>query len=101
MTVPDREQGTIEQSLHRNAVYQMAQATDMPVKFIDSLQSVAEPWGRQLLAHNLQTVFKILVEGRADRLHALPLHAGISASSAVRCVQIRPPPAVHRPDTPG
>src|SRR5208337_1068687 len=57
MTVPDREHGTIEQSLHRNAVYQMAQATDMPVKFIDSLQSVAEPWGRQLLAHNLQTVF--------------------------------------------
>src|ERR1017187_1749077 len=57
MTIPDREQGTIEQSLHRNAVYQMAQATDMPVKFIDSLQSVAEPWGRQLLAYNLQTVF--------------------------------------------
>ncbi len=44
MTVPDREQGTIEQYLHRNAVYQRAQATDMPVKFTDSLQSVGNCW---------------------------------------------------------
>jgi len=29
----------------------------MPVKFIDSLQSVARAVGRELLAHNLQTVF--------------------------------------------
>ena len=57
MTVPDRGQGAIEQSLHRNAIYQMAQATEMPVKYIDSLQAVAEPWGRELLAHNLQSVF--------------------------------------------
>jgi len=35
----------------------MAHTTDMPVKFLDSLQAVAEPWGRELLAHNLQTVF--------------------------------------------
>ena len=27
------------------------------MKFLDSLQAVAEPWGRELLAHNLETVF--------------------------------------------
>jgi hypothetical protein len=29
--VPDREQGKVDQTLHRNAIYQMAQSTDMPV----------------------------------------------------------------------
>ena len=57
ITVPDREQEKVDQTLHRNAIYQMAQTTDMPVKFLDSLHAVAEPWGRELLAHNLQTVF--------------------------------------------
>ncbi|MGB8885072.1 MAG: hypothetical protein WCC87_00005, partial [Candidatus Korobacteraceae bacterium] len=45
ITLPDREQVKVDQTLHRNAIYQMAQTTDMPVKFLDSLQSVAEPWG--------------------------------------------------------
>ncbi len=57
ITLPDREQEKVDQTLHRNAIYQMAQTTDMPVKFLDSLQAVAESWGRELLAHNLQTVF--------------------------------------------
>ena len=85
MTVPDREQGTIEQSLHRNAVYQMAQATDMPVKFIDSLQSVADPWGRQLLAHNLQTVFN----RRFQKKHYLS--AFLAAGSARISFRFLPP----------
>ena len=39
ITLPDREQEKVDQTLHRNAVYQMAQTTDMPVKFLDSLQA--------------------------------------------------------------
>ena len=47
VTVPDREQEKVDQTLHRNAIYQIAQTTDMRVKFLDSLQAVAEPWGRE------------------------------------------------------
>jgi hypothetical protein len=65
ITLPDREQEKVDQTLHRNAIYQMAQTTDMPVKFIDSLQSLAEPWGRELLAHNLQTVFNCRFQKKA------------------------------------
>ena len=39
ITVPDREQEKVDQTLHRNAIYQMAQTTEMPVKFLDSLQA--------------------------------------------------------------
>lgn len=35
----------------------MAQTTELPLKFIDSLQQTTEPWARELLAHNLKTVF--------------------------------------------
>ena len=51
-----KEFSKVDQTLHRNAIYQMAHTTDMPVKFLDSLQAVAEPWGRELI-HHLQTVF--------------------------------------------
>jgi hypothetical protein len=44
----------VDQTLHPNAIYHMAHTTDMPVKFFDSLEATAEPWGRELLAHNLQ-----------------------------------------------
>ena len=42
VTVPDREREKVDQTLHRNTIYQMAQTTEMPVKFLDSLQAVAE-----------------------------------------------------------
>jgi hypothetical protein len=44
-------------NLHRNAIHQMAGITDMPIKFIDSLREQKGDWARDLLAHNLQTVF--------------------------------------------
>ncbi len=50
-------EGKVEQKLHRNALTQMAQTSDLPLKFIDGLQQTAAPWGRELLAHNLNTVF--------------------------------------------
>ncbi|HME33505.1 MAG TPA: acyl-CoA dehydratase activase [Terriglobales bacterium] len=90
MTVPDREHGIIEQSLHRNAVYQMAQATDMPVKFIDSLQSVAEPWGRQLLAHNLQTVFNRRFQKKNYLLRSLQQEVRGFLSDSYRRIDSRP-----------
>jgi hypothetical protein len=90
MTVPDREHGAIEQSLHRNAVYQMAQATDMPVKFIDSLQSVAEPWGRQLLAHNLQTVFNRRFQKKHYLLRSLQQEVRGFLSDSYRRIDSRP-----------
>jgi hypothetical protein len=54
---PDPDAGRIRQNLHRHSVQQMAQTTDLPLKFIDGLQRVAAPWGRELVAHNLKTVF--------------------------------------------
>jgi len=90
MTVPDREQATIEQSLHRNAIYQMAQATDMPVKFIDSLQSVADPWGRELLAHNLQTVFNRRFQKKHYLLRSLQQEVRGFLSDSYRRIDSRP-----------
>ena len=46
------------QSLHRNALTQMAQATELPLKFVDALQDTGASWGRELLAHNLNTIFQ-------------------------------------------
>lgn len=54
---PDRHGEIVTRSLHRNALGQMAQVLDMPIKFVDSLQNIDDPWARELLAHNLQTVF--------------------------------------------
>lgn len=50
--------GAVRQRLHRHSIQQMAQTTDLPLKFIDSLQQTSEPWGRELLAHNLSTMFQ-------------------------------------------
>ena len=44
ITVPDREQAKVDQTLHRNAIYQMAHTTDMPVKFLDSMGPGRWPW---------------------------------------------------------
>src|ERR1700677_1637004 len=49
--------GKIQQRLHRHAVLQMAQTADLPIKFIDSLQTTPEQWAKELLAHNLSTIF--------------------------------------------
>jgi hypothetical protein len=53
----DPRQGTIRQPLHRHAVRQMATTVELPMKFIDGLQNTPEFWAKELLAHNLQTVF--------------------------------------------
>jgi hypothetical protein len=53
----DPRAGKIDQRLHRHATLQMAQTLDLPVKFIDSLQTTPKPWAQELLAHNLSTVF--------------------------------------------
>jgi len=71
ITVPDREREKVDQTLLRNAIYQMAQTTDMPVKFLDSLQAVAEPWGRELLAYSLQTVFNRRFQNKRYLLRSL------------------------------
>jgi hypothetical protein len=47
----------INQTIHRHALGQMAQTIDMPMKFLDSLQDEKLPFGRELLAHNLNTIF--------------------------------------------
>lgn len=51
------DEGALSQRLHRNALVQMAHSSELPLKFIDSLQDTTAPWGRELLAHNLNTVF--------------------------------------------
>ena len=43
----DREQAKVDQIGHRNAIYQMAQTTDMPVKFLDSMGPGWRPWQSQ------------------------------------------------------
>jgi hypothetical protein len=54
---PDPQGTSIRQRLHRHSVQQMAQTTDLPLKFIDGLQQTTESWARELLAHNLTTIF--------------------------------------------
>jgi len=53
----DSEAGPIRLKLHRHAVQQMAQTTDLPIKFIDGLLATPERWAKELLAHNLSTIF--------------------------------------------
>ncbi len=57
ITYTDPLAGKIQQRLHRHAVQQMAQTTDLPIKFIDNLQNTSERWAKELLAHNLSTIF--------------------------------------------
>jgi len=52
----DAGTGEVE-TIHRNALGQMGQAVDMPMKFLDTLQEERAEWGRELLAHNLGTIF--------------------------------------------
>lgn len=47
----------VRQGLHRHAIGQMAGIVDMPLKYVDSLQDEKEPWGRELLAESLQTIY--------------------------------------------
>lgn len=54
---PDAHTGVTRQRLHRHSIQQMAQTADLPLKFIDSLQQTSDPWGCELLAHNLKTIF--------------------------------------------
>lgn len=54
---PGRNAEQRQRQLHRNAVNQMAQVIDMPMKYLDSLEDQKAEWSRELLAHNLQTVF--------------------------------------------
>lgn len=49
--------GSLRLKLHRHAVQQMAQTTELPLKFIDGLLGTQEPWAKELLAHNLSTIF--------------------------------------------
>ena len=90
ITLPDREQEKVDQTLHRNAIYQMAQTTDMPVKFLDSLQAVAEPWGRELLAHNLQTVFNRRFQKKRYLLRSLQQEVRGFLSDSYRRIDSRP-----------
>ena len=90
ITLPDREQEKVDQTLHRNAIYQMAQTTEMPVKFLDSLQAVAEPWGRELLAHNLQTVFNRRFQKKRYLLRSLQQEVRGFLSDSYRRIDSRP-----------
>lgn len=90
ITLPDREQEKVDQTLHRNAIYQMAQTTEMPVKFLDSLQAVAEPWGRELLAHNLQTVFNRRFHKKRYLLRSLQQELRGFLSDSYRRIDSRP-----------
>jgi hypothetical protein len=57
ITYHDQLSGEVRQSLHRHAIQQMAQTTDLPLKFIDGLQNTRARWAKELLAHNLSTMF--------------------------------------------
>lgn len=45
---------TDAQFIHEHAIGQVAQKTNMPAKFLDDLSD--KPWGRELVAHNLNTL---------------------------------------------
>ena len=43
------------QTLHRNAIGQMAEVANMPIKYLDYLSGPS--WGRELLAHSLEKIY--------------------------------------------
>ena len=47
----------LTETIHRNALNQMAQAVDMPMKFLDTLANEKADWGKELLAHNMNKIF--------------------------------------------
>ena len=54
----------IDETIHRNALNQMALAVDMPMKFLDSLADEKAPWGKELLAHNMNEIFHQRFRGK-------------------------------------
>ena len=58
VSLPSGAGGPVRQRMHRHSIQQIAVTTDLPLKFIDSLQQTSDPWGRELLAHNLATLFR-------------------------------------------
>lgn len=55
--VPEFRGGAVDLRIHRHALNQMALSVDMPMKFLDSLADEKAAWGKELLAHNLNTIF--------------------------------------------
>lgn len=54
---PEYRGDAIDLRIHRHALNQMALAVDMPMKFLDTLADEKADWGKELLAHNLNTIF--------------------------------------------
>ena len=65
VNLPNGE-GPITETIHRHAVNQMALAVDMPMKFLDSLAEEKAAWGKELLAHNLNTIFHERFAGKRN-----------------------------------
>lgn len=57
VTLPEFRGGVTDLRIHRHALNQMALSVDMPMKFLDSLADEKSAWGKELLAHNLNTIF--------------------------------------------
>jgi hypothetical protein len=57
VTLPEFHGNTVDLRIHRHALNQMALAVDMPMKFLDSLADEKSAWGKELLAHNLNTIY--------------------------------------------
>lgn len=56
----------VDETIHRNALNQMAQDVDMPMKFLDSLADDKASWAKALLAHNLNTIFHERFPGKRN-----------------------------------
>lgn len=57
ITILAGDNSIVPETIHRNALNQMALSVDMPMKFLDSLAEEKAEWGRELLAHNFTTMF--------------------------------------------
>jgi hypothetical protein len=80
----------VQRTLHRNALGQMATTIDMPIKFLDSLQETREPWGRELLAHNLGEIFHQRFANKSFLVRSLHGEARGFLSDQYRRIDSRP-----------
>ena len=57
ITILAGDNSIVPETIHRNALNQMALSADIPMKFLDSLVEEKADWGRELIAHNFTKIY--------------------------------------------
>jgi hypothetical protein len=82
--------GRLVQRLHRNALSQIADTANLSMKFVDSLQNGTGRWGTELLAHNLNMIFRNRFSKQRHLLRSLGQEVRGFLSNKYRRLDSRP-----------